>query len=67
MPSQSVRHIVDFASRHGVVPSPILGAYPPARSAVTTLPELLDAERQAPVGVTVLTPSSAAPARSVAV
>jgi NAD(P)-dependent dehydrogenase (short-subunit alcohol dehydrogenase family) len=52
-------HIVNTASRQGLVPSPILGAYPPAKAAVITLSEMLQAElseRGSSVGVTVLTP-----------
>lgn len=59
MLEQGEGHVVNTASRQGLVASPILGAYPPAKSAVITLSEMLSAElseRQAPVGVTVLTP-----------
>ena len=59
MLAQGEGHVVNTASRQGLVASPILGAYPPAKSAVITLSEMLYAElceRQAPVGVTVLTP-----------
>jgi NAD(P)-dependent dehydrogenase (short-subunit alcohol dehydrogenase family) len=59
MLAQEEGHIVNTASRQGLVPSPILGAYPPAKAAVITLSEMLHAElaeRGSPVGVTVLTP-----------
>ena len=59
MLAQAEGHIVNTASRQGLVPSPILGAYPPAKAAVITLSEMLQAElaaRGTPVGVTVLTP-----------
>lgn len=57
MLEQGEGHIVNTASRQGLVPSPILGAYPPAKSAVITLSEMLHAElAETPVGVTVLTP-----------
>lgn len=59
MLEQGEGQIVNTASRQGLVPSPILGAYPPAKSAVITLSEMLHAElaeREAGVGVTVLTP-----------
>ena len=52
-------HIVNTASRQGLVASPALGAYPPAKAAVITLSEMLHAElaeRGSSVGVTVLTP-----------
>jgi NAD(P)-dependent dehydrogenase (short-subunit alcohol dehydrogenase family) len=52
-------HVVNTASRQGLVPSPLLGAYPPAKAAVICLSEMLHADlaaRQAGVGVTVLTP-----------
>jgi NAD(P)-dependent dehydrogenase (short-subunit alcohol dehydrogenase family) len=52
-------HIVNTASRQGLVPSPNLGAYPPAKAAVIALSEMLQAElaeRASAVGVTVLTP-----------
>jgi NAD(P)-dependent dehydrogenase (short-subunit alcohol dehydrogenase family) len=52
-------HIINTASRQGLVPSPALGAYPPAKSAVISLSEMLRAElaeRGSSVGVTVLTP-----------
>ena len=52
-------HIINTASRQGLVPSPALGAYPPAKAAVITLSEMLRAElaeRGSSVGVTVLTP-----------
>ena len=59
MLAQAEGHIVNTASRQGLVPSPILGAYPPAKAAVIALSEMLHAElaeRGTPVGVTVLTP-----------
>lgn len=59
MLAQEEGHIVNTASRQGFVPSPILGAYPPAKAAVIALSEMLHAElaeRGTPVGVTVLTP-----------
>lgn len=59
MLKQGEGHIVNTASRQGLVPSPILGAYPPAKSAVIALSEMLHAElaeRAEAVGVTVLTP-----------
>jgi NAD(P)-dependent dehydrogenase (short-subunit alcohol dehydrogenase family) len=59
MLEQGEGHIVNTSSRQGLVPAPILGAYPPAKAAVITLSEMLHAElaeRAAPVGVTVLTP-----------
>jgi NAD(P)-dependent dehydrogenase (short-subunit alcohol dehydrogenase family) len=59
MLEQGEGHVVNTASRQGLVPTPILGAYPPAKSAVVALSEMLHAElaeRQAPIGVTVLTP-----------
>lgn len=59
MLEQGEGHVVNTASRQGLVASPILGAYPPAKSAVITLSEMLHAElteRGTPVGVTVLTP-----------
>jgi NAD(P)-dependent dehydrogenase (short-subunit alcohol dehydrogenase family) len=59
MLDQGDGHIVNTASRQGLVPSPILGSYPPAKSAVIALSEMLHAElaeRGSPVGVTVLTP-----------
>jgi len=59
MLEQGEGHIVNTSSRQGLVPAPILGAYPPAKAAVITLSEMLHAElaeREAPVGVTVLTP-----------
>ena len=49
-------HIVNTASRQGLVPVPILGAYLPAKAAVIALSEMLHVERaehEAPVGVTV--------------
>ena len=59
MLAQGEGHVVNTASRQGLVASPILGAYPPAKSAVIALSEMLHAElaeRGSPVGVTVLTP-----------
>jgi len=59
MLEQGDGHIVNTASRQGLVPTPGLGAYPPAKSAVVAISEMLHAElaeRKAPVGVTVLTP-----------
>jgi NAD(P)-dependent dehydrogenase (short-subunit alcohol dehydrogenase family) len=59
MLAQEEGHVVNTASRQGLVPSPILGAYPPAKAAVIALSEMLHAElaeRGTPVGVTVLTP-----------
>jgi NAD(P)-dependent dehydrogenase (short-subunit alcohol dehydrogenase family) len=59
MLAQGEGHIVNTASRQGLVPSPILGVYPPAKAAVITLTEMLQAElaeRGTPVGATVLTP-----------
>jgi len=59
MLAQGEGHIVNTASRQGLVPSPILGAYPPGKSAVIVLSEMLHAElaeRPERVGVTVLTP-----------
>jgi NAD(P)-dependent dehydrogenase (short-subunit alcohol dehydrogenase family) len=59
MLEQDEGHVVNTASRQGLVPTPILGAYPPAKSAVITLSEMLHAElaeRGSAVGVTVLTP-----------
>ena len=57
MLDQEEGHIVNTASRQGLVPSPILGSYPPAKAAVIALSEMLQAELAAtPVGVTVLTP-----------
>jgi NAD(P)-dependent dehydrogenase (short-subunit alcohol dehydrogenase family) len=59
MLEQGEGHIVNTSSRQGLLPAPILGAYPPAKAAVITLSEMLHAElaeREAPVGVTVLTP-----------
>ena len=52
-------HVINTASRQGLVPSPALGAYPPAKAAVISLSEMLRAElaeRGSSVGVTVLTP-----------
>ena len=63
MLEQGAGHIVNTASRQGLVPVPILGAYPPAKAAVIALSEMLHAElagRGAPVGVTVLTPGGVA-------
>lgn len=54
-------HIVNTASRQGLMPSWTLGAYPAAKSAMITLSEMLHdelRERQAPIGVTVLTPGA---------
>jgi NAD(P)-dependent dehydrogenase (short-subunit alcohol dehydrogenase family) len=59
MLEQGEGHIVNTASRQGLVPSPHLSAYPPAKAALINLSELLSlelAEIGAPVGVTVLTP-----------
>jgi NAD(P)-dependent dehydrogenase (short-subunit alcohol dehydrogenase family) len=57
MLEQGEGHVVNTASRQGLVASPILGAYPPAKSAVITLSEMLHAElAETSVGVTVLTP-----------
>ena len=59
MLEQGEGRIVNTASRQGLVPTPILGAYPPAKSAVITLSEMLHAElaeQGGSVGVTVLTP-----------
>jgi NAD(P)-dependent dehydrogenase (short-subunit alcohol dehydrogenase family) len=59
MLEQGEGHVVNTASRQGLVPVPVLGAYPPAKAAVIALSEMLHAElaeRGAAVGVTVLTP-----------
>jgi NAD(P)-dependent dehydrogenase (short-subunit alcohol dehydrogenase family) len=59
MLEQGEGHIVNTASRQGLVPAPHLGGYPPMKSALIAYSEMLReelAERQAPVGVTVLTP-----------
>jgi len=59
MLEQGEGHVVNTASRQGLVPSPILGAYPPAKSAVITMSEMMYAElaeRGSPVGISVLTP-----------
>jgi NAD(P)-dependent dehydrogenase (short-subunit alcohol dehydrogenase family) len=59
MLKQGEGHIVNTASRQGLVPVPILGAYPPAKAAVIALSEMLHAElaeRESQIGVTVLTP-----------
>lgn len=59
MLEQGRGHIVNTASRQGLIPTPHLSAYPPAKAAVITLSEMLHlelAEIGAPVGVTVLTP-----------
>jgi NAD(P)-dependent dehydrogenase (short-subunit alcohol dehydrogenase family) len=59
MLEQGEGHVVNTASRQGLVASPLLGAYPPAKAALITLSEMLHAELAdacAPVGVTVLTP-----------
>jgi NAD(P)-dependent dehydrogenase (short-subunit alcohol dehydrogenase family) len=59
MLAQQEGHIVNVASRQGLVPSTNLGAYPPAKAALITLTEMLQAElaeREAAVGATVLTP-----------
>jgi NAD(P)-dependent dehydrogenase (short-subunit alcohol dehydrogenase family) len=59
MLEQGDGHIVNTASRQGLVPSWIFGAYPAAKAAMISLSEMLHqelVEREAPVGVTVLTP-----------
>jgi NAD(P)-dependent dehydrogenase (short-subunit alcohol dehydrogenase family) len=59
MLEQGEGHVVNTASRQGLVASPLFGAYAPAKAGVIALSEMLHAElsdRGAPVGVTVLTP-----------
>jgi NAD(P)-dependent dehydrogenase (short-subunit alcohol dehydrogenase family) len=59
MLEQGCGHIVNTASRQGLVPTWIFGAYPAAKAAMISLSEMLHqeiVERGAPVGVTVLTP-----------
>jgi NAD(P)-dependent dehydrogenase (short-subunit alcohol dehydrogenase family) len=59
MLEQGEGHIVNTSSRQGLVPTPDLGAYPPAKAASVALSEMLRMELDAagaPVGVTVLTP-----------
>jgi NAD(P)-dependent dehydrogenase (short-subunit alcohol dehydrogenase family) len=59
MLEQGDGHIVNTASRVGLVANPILGAYSPAKAAVVSLSEMLHRDlsgRGSPVGVTVLTP-----------
>jgi NAD(P)-dependent dehydrogenase (short-subunit alcohol dehydrogenase family) len=59
MLEQGSGHIVNTASRQGLVPSWIFGAYPAAKAAMISLSEMLHqelVERESPVGVTVLTP-----------
>jgi NAD(P)-dependent dehydrogenase (short-subunit alcohol dehydrogenase family) len=59
MLEQGEGHIVNTASRSGFVPQTLLGVYSPAKAAVISLSETLHAElaeRDAPIGVTVLAP-----------
>jgi NAD(P)-dependent dehydrogenase (short-subunit alcohol dehydrogenase family) len=59
MLEQGEGHIVNTASRQGLVAVPHQGPYPPAKAAAVVLSEVLHAElaaQGAPVGVTVLTP-----------
>jgi NAD(P)-dependent dehydrogenase (short-subunit alcohol dehydrogenase family) len=59
MIEQGSGHIVNTASRQGLVPGWTLGAYPPAKAAMISLSEMLHdefIEQQLPIGVTVLTP-----------
>jgi NAD(P)-dependent dehydrogenase (short-subunit alcohol dehydrogenase family) len=59
MIEQGSGHIVNTASRQGLVPSWTLGAYPAAKAALISLSEMLHdefLEQRLPVGVTVLTP-----------
>jgi NAD(P)-dependent dehydrogenase (short-subunit alcohol dehydrogenase family) len=60
MIEQGEGHIVNTASRGGLLPLPNLGAYVPAKFALVAYTEMLHEElalRESPVGVTVLTPS----------
>jgi short-subunit dehydrogenase len=69
MLEQGEGHIVNTASRGALVPVPVLGVYSPAKAAVFSLSEVLQAnlpERHAPVGVTVLTPGFIRTERSAA-
>jgi NAD(P)-dependent dehydrogenase (short-subunit alcohol dehydrogenase family) len=59
MVEQGSGHIVNTASRQGLVPSWTLGAYPAAKAAMISLSEMMRdefAERDLPIGVTLLTP-----------